>query len=26
MSDPALLESLISAPNPDAESSEEPKA
>lgn len=26
MSDPALLESLISAPNPDAEASEEPKA
>jgi len=26
MSDPALLESLISAPNPDAESSEEPEA
>ena len=25
MSDPALLESLISAPNPDAESSEEPE-
>ena len=26
ISDPALLEALISAPNPDAESSEEPKA